>query len=47
MHRFEDRQSVVIENDGQKIFGMLHRPLPIRKTPAVLMCHGFAGNKAG
>lgn len=47
MKRWEEREAVVFENEGQKIFGMLHRPLPLRKTPAVLMCHGFGGNKVG
>jgi dipeptidyl aminopeptidase/acylaminoacyl peptidase len=49
MERFEERNCVVIENEGQKIFGMFHRPLnmPSNKFPVVLMCHGFAGNKSG
>lgn len=47
MQKFEERESVVFENEGQKIFGMLHRPLGQKKCPAVLMCHGFAGQKTG
>lgn len=49
MQKFEERSCVILENDGQKIFGMLHCPLKAtaKKTPAVLMCHGFAGNKSG
>lgn len=47
MKKFEERECVVLENEGQKIFGMLHRPLGQKKSPAVLMCHGFAGQKMG
>lgn len=49
MSKFEERESITFENQGQKIFGMLHRPLVKNedKAPAVIMCHGFAGNKAG
>lgn len=44
----DHRESVTIQNNGQKIFGMLHKPLNVSgKIPAVLMCHGFAGNKTG
>lgn len=39
---------VTFENDGQKICGMLHLPKEnSKKCPAVLMCHGFAGNRIG
>ncbi len=48
MQKFEKRECVALENEGQQIFGMLHRPLHVNgKTPAVLICHGFAGNKLG
>lgn len=47
MEKFEVREHVTIENQGQKIFGVLHRPLHAKKSPAVLICHGFAGNKLG
>lgn len=49
MEKFEERHCVVLENEGQKIFGMLHLPLKTddKKVAAVLMCHGFAGNKSG
>jgi len=47
MNRFEERQQVIIENEGQKIFGVLHLPLTGSQVPAVAMCHGFAGNKVG
>ena len=44
----EKREWVTLENGGNKIFGVMHRPLsgPARK-PAVLICHGFGGNKCG
>jgi len=40
----EKREPIVLENFGQKIFGVLHIP---EKTPApfVLFCHGFTGTK--
>jgi dipeptidyl aminopeptidase/acylaminoacyl peptidase len=47
MRKVDERDSVVIENEGQKIFGILHRPLHKTKSPAVLMCHGLAGHKTG
>jgi len=47
MIKFEERESVVLESDGQKIFGVLHRPLPQKKAPAVVLCHGLAGQKTG
>lgn len=49
MGKFEERNSITLENNGQKIFGMLHLPLVKNQeqVPAVLMCHGFGGNKTG
>ncbi len=47
MQKIEERECVVLENDGQKIFGMLHRPYGRQVSPAVVMCHGFAGQKIG
>lgn len=49
MQRQEERLGVVIDNKGQKIFGVLHKPFTksVAKYPAVLICHGFAGNKVG
>lgn len=47
MHKSENREAVILENCGQKIFGILHRPLNINKYPALLMCHGLAGHKTG
>lgn len=45
--KFEDREWVLLENEGMKIFGVLHKPLGKEKVPAILICHGFAGNKCG
>lgn len=47
-NQFEQREWVVLENQGQRIFAVLHTPLHANgKFPAVLFCHGFAGNKIG
>lgn len=43
----EEREPIVLHNQGQKIFGVLHRPLNAEKSPAVLMCHGLGGHKIG
>lgn len=43
----EDRESVQLTNEGQKIFGIFHRPITNEKFPAVLICHGLAGHKTG
>ena len=43
----ETREQVVIENQGQKIFGILHKPLMPEPCPAILICHGFGGHKVG
>lgn len=47
MEKTEEREPVVLYNQGQKIFGVLHRPLKEKKCPAVLMCHGLGGQKVG
>jgi len=48
MPKFDNRESIVLENYGQKIFGILHRPLKqSKKYPVVLICHGLAGHKVG
>lgn len=41
------RESVILENHGQKIFGVLHKPVGLDRFPAVLICHGFGGHKVG
>lgn len=43
----EQRDPVVIEVLGKKVFGVLHRPNLSEKVPAVVICHGLAGNKVG
>lgn len=43
----EQRESIVLSNDGQKIFGVFHRPANLTNYPAVLICHGLGGNKVG
>lgn len=47
MEKFEEREWIELINEGQKMFGVLHRPLGNVITPAVLICHGLAGNKIG
>lgn len=43
----EERYGVTLENKGQKIFGVFHRPKEMEKAPAILVCHGFGGTKVG
>ncbi len=45
--RREKRIPVALENDGQTIFGVLHLPASKGIKPAVLLNHGFGGNKIG
>lgn len=47
MQKTEAREAVTLVNEGQKIFGIFHRPLGESSYPAILMCHGLAGHKAG
>lgn len=47
MSTLERREPVILQNQGQKIFGVLHRPPTDDKCPGVLICHGLAGNKIG
>lgn len=47
MERIEEREPLILHNNGQKIFGVIHRPLNAVKSPAVLMCHGLGGHKVG
>lgn len=47
MKKGESREFITLENEGKQICGMLHRPLSKEKCPAVIMCHGFAGNRIG
>ena len=43
----EIRESVVLTNEGQKIFGILHLPVDVANPPCVLICHGLGGHKTG
>lgn len=43
----DHRECVVLENHGQKIFGVFHKPIHVTQFPAVLICHGFGGHKVG
>jgi hypothetical protein len=47
MQAVEVREAITLENHGEKIFGILHRPLHAKRVPAVVFCPGFAGNKCG
>ncbi|NGX43052.1 MAG: Dipeptidyl-peptidase 5 [Chlamydiae bacterium] len=47
MDKFETRNWVEFTNKGEKIVGVIHRPLNIEKPPVVLFCHGLAGHKIG
>jgi alpha/beta superfamily hydrolase len=47
MQKVEIREAMTLENKGEKIFGILHRPLHLRHVPAIVICPGFAGNKCG
>jgi uncharacterized protein len=43
----EERIPIVFENEGQKLFGIFHRPEVSHRVPGVLVCHGLAGHKTG
>ncbi len=43
----ERRLPVVLDNEGETIFGVLHLPAGKGLKPAVLLNHGFGGNKIG
>jgi uncharacterized protein len=47
MQKFETRETVEFENQGVKIFGVMHLPVGITAAPAVLFCHGLAGHRIG
>lgn len=47
MQKYEEREPIILNNEGQKIFGVMHRPLGPSKYPVILMCHGLGGNKVG
>lgn len=43
----EHRESIILENEGRKLFGVLHTPVGVTNTPGVFICHGLAGHKTG
>lgn len=47
MEKVEEKNPIILEIEGQKLFGVMHLPLNHHKVPGVLMCHGLAGNKTG
>ena len=48
MNKSEEREAIILENNGQKIFGIMHVPKNQQgPMPAVLICHGLAGHKTG
>lgn len=47
MQKVEIREAITLENNGEKIFAILHRPLNVKNVPAIVICPGFAGNKCG
>lgn len=47
MEKVEEKEPIIFEIEEQKLFGVLHMPLKKGKVPAVLICHGLAGNKTG
>lgn len=47
LEKTESRESIVIENNGLQLFGILHRPLNVYNPPVVLIMHGFASSKHG
>lgn len=47
MQKFETRKLVEFQNEGTKIFGVVHLPIGESNPPVVLFCHGLAGHKIG
>jgi len=43
----EERDPILIPGKSYNLFGVLHKPVGKGQTPAILMVHGFAGNKVG
>ena len=36
---------IAFRNQGQRLYGMLHRPEGVAIAPAVVLCHGFTGQR--
>jgi fermentation-respiration switch protein FrsA (DUF1100 family) len=47
LEKTETREWVLLENNGQKIFGVLHKPLTVNNPPICVVMHGFASSKVG
>jgi alpha/beta superfamily hydrolase len=47
LSKVDHRESVILENNNQRIFAVLHKPAHIEKFPVVLICHGLGGHKVG
>lgn len=47
MEQVERREAITLTNKGEKIFGILHRPLQQERAPVIVICPGFGGNKCG
>jgi uncharacterized protein len=43
----EEKESVVLEHEGSKLYGMWHTPKGLDKFPAIVVCSGFGGQKSG
>jgi uncharacterized protein len=43
----EDREPIILKNNGQKIFCVFHKPAHQSSFPVVFFCHGLAGHKTG
>lgn len=43
----EVREGVILQSQGLKLFGVLHRPVISKPVPGILICHGYAGTKVG
>lgn len=43
----DQRESITVLNQGQKIFAMLHKPVTNNPFPLVVLLHGLGGHKVG
>jgi len=42
-----DKKWVTFDNGGQTLYGVVHLPVGVKSCPAVVICHGYGGNKCG
>lgn len=47
LEKIESREWKIVENNGEQIFGVLHRPTQVENPPIVVLLHGFASSKHG